>query len=506
MTFTQADVLQNWKLGRKALNFGLVLTVTLVVFTALSVQVIVWQQLVVSLNVTFKQLNNSQSIFCAGLAMGTVVFMPFAIKYGRRPVYIISTAIVFAMSVWSSRMDTLWELYLTNLIMGLAGATNEAIIGCTIADLFFVHQRATMNGIYLLTVVAGNFLTPMLAGVHATASGWRWVYYVLSIFTGFVFLAFIFLYEETKYIPLSEGQQSITVASSEVPSQTAIEREGGSMVTEPAKAEAEESLYQIDTGIQIDDTVPLASWKQRLSSTRPTDESLRELFYRPVLIMFRLPIVAFAAFQYSVALCWLVNIIVVLNMVFPYPPYNFTPAQVGYMCLGPFTGFMIGTLYGGPLTDKAIVWFAKRNHGYYEPEMRLYLLHLPCVLTAAGIIMFGVTTAKGMHWIVPAIGGAIYAAGGIAYGDNILTYVIDSHKLLAGEAFVTISFWRNLLIIVMAQIRIPWMIGMGLQNMFILSGFLSLALTFLYVPMIYLGKRTRRASAKWYYQMAENRI
>lgn len=87
-------------------------------------------------------------------------------------------------------------------------------------------------------------------------------------------------------------------------------------------------------------------------------------------------------------------------------------------------------------------------------------------------------------------------------------YVIVSADIvqIAGEAFVTISFWRNVLIIAMGQVRIKWMTGMGLQNMWILTGFLSLIVTGMYIPMIYLGKRTRHYSAKWYYKMSENRI
>jgi hypothetical protein len=34
-----------------------------------------------------------------------------------------------------------------------------------------------------------------------------------------------------------------------------------------------------------------------------------------------------------------------------------------------------------------ILYYAKRNRGYYEPEMRLYILHLPAIFMAGGLIM-----------------------------------------------------------------------------------------------------------------------
>ena len=140
---------------------------------SLSIQQIFWQQMIVDLHVTYNQLNQSMSVNYVGLAMGCVLFIPLAKKYGRRPVYIVSTALMLVTSFWTSRLESLTELYICNLFQGLAGATNEAIaeitvcglplelaIGCLsdvsqIADLFFVHHRGTMNGLYMIMVMIG---------------------------------------------------------------------------------------------------------------------------------------------------------------------------------------------------------------------------------------------------------------------------------------------------------------------------------------------------------------
>jgi MFS family permease len=84
------------------------------------------------MGVTYTQLNNATSDNYVGLAMGCVLFIPFANKYGRRPVYLASTAVMMATSFWSGEMTSLAELYITNLLQGLAGATNEAIVQITV--------------------------------------------------------------------------------------------------------------------------------------------------------------------------------------------------------------------------------------------------------------------------------------------------------------------------------------------------------------------------------------
>ena len=123
----------NWTTIRKAVNFTLVLAVSAVVFTALSIQIIFWQQMVIDLQVSYKQLNNSMCVNFVGLALGCVLFIPLAKKFGRRPVYLVSTAVMAAMAFWTAEIKGYHELYATNLFFGLAGATNEAIVQITVS-------------------------------------------------------------------------------------------------------------------------------------------------------------------------------------------------------------------------------------------------------------------------------------------------------------------------------------------------------------------------------------
>jgi MFS family permease len=87
----------------------------------------------VEMNVTYGQLNNAMSTNYAGLAVGCALFIPFTRKYGRRSTYILSFAVMAATSFWSARMESLVELYLTNLVQGLAGAINETVVEMTVS-------------------------------------------------------------------------------------------------------------------------------------------------------------------------------------------------------------------------------------------------------------------------------------------------------------------------------------------------------------------------------------
>lgn len=90
--------------------------------------------MVVDLNATYAQLNRAMSVNFVGLATGCVLFIPLAKKFGRRPVYLVSTAVMLAMAFWLSEITTIAELYVTNFFQGLAGATNETIVQITVSQ------------------------------------------------------------------------------------------------------------------------------------------------------------------------------------------------------------------------------------------------------------------------------------------------------------------------------------------------------------------------------------
>jgi MFS family permease len=87
--------------------------------------------------------------------MGCVIFIPLAKKFGRRPVYLVSTALMLVTSFWISKLESLAELYIANLLQGLAGATNESIVQITVCfplvECFGAHaSRSPISSSYII--------------------------------------------------------------------------------------------------------------------------------------------------------------------------------------------------------------------------------------------------------------------------------------------------------------------------------------------------------------------
>jgi len=108
-----------------------------------TVQTVFWQQISVDLDLTIPQLSNGNSVQLAGLATGCIFFVPFAVKYGRRPVYVVSIVVLAAVTWWTARMNSYTEVILTNLFTGLAGAVNETTVQMTVSfehTFFFIRS------------------------------------------------------------------------------------------------------------------------------------------------------------------------------------------------------------------------------------------------------------------------------------------------------------------------------------------------------------------------------
>lgn len=143
-------------------------------FTVLDIPIIAYGPVREELGFTFEQQNRAYAAATAGLAVGSIIFLPFAYKFGRRPVYLFSIIVLLGRSVWQARMKTLGDLFGSNVVSGLAGSIAETLCSVTLADLFFVHQRGSLANVFTITLNTGAFLSPVAAGYSASSQGWRW--------------------------------------------------------------------------------------------------------------------------------------------------------------------------------------------------------------------------------------------------------------------------------------------------------------------------------------------
>lgn len=324
------------------------------------------------------------------------MLIPFALKYGLRPIYVLSSAAQMAIMIWAARTMTGGDWWGVNALQCWVGSLAETMVQMTVADVFFVHQRGLMNSIYIWASNFGSSLAPVAAGFVTASQGWRWVWWWMAIFFGVVLIAFIFGFEESKFdwnaAVIVGVPPSLDVASTNSGAEGQADKH--QPAPDPEKAApadlspGEEPL----TSIQIDPSIPRKTYWQRLSFATTTPGPFI-LFarhaYQPFQILFTIPGVAYMSLVYAVLLAWSTVMSAALSTYMILPPYDFNSTQIGLMNLAPFIGNTLGSLLCGPLSDWTILRLAKRNHGIYEPEMRLWVFVPFIPFQVAGAFWFG---------------------------------------------------------------------------------------------------------------------
>jgi MFS family permease len=426
----------NWSTARKTLNFTLVSFFVLWTFVQLDIGFTAWGPMETQLGFSLDILNAGAAVNYGGLAIGCFFFIPLVHKYGRRPIYIFSVALQLASCIWQAEVQGVGGFITSNLISGLGGAISEIVVQITIADMFFVHQHATMNGWFVIFQSAGAFLGPVASGYIVDSQGWRWIWWWCVIFFGITLVCVIFLFEESKFVPVLTGES--------VPPQVTATEPADSKdksASNDKNATPEVVASRIATNIQIQ---PKTYW-QRMAWVTPTSESLRPHFYIPIVTLFTFPAVTYAAVTYGSTLAWFAIMTSLQASYMLEPPYNFDAIGVGLMNIAPFVGAILGFPCGGWLSDKSILWLSKKNRGIYEPEMRLWLALPLAVLGPVSILMFGLGLAyvcfvsrlvaltltnvrQGVHWSLLAVGFGVYGFTLASLSGISLSYLMDCYQ------------------------------------------------------------------------------
>jgi hypothetical protein len=209
-----------------------------------------------------------------------------------------------------------------------------------------------------------------------------------------------------------------------------------------------------------------------------------KIAFRPVPLFFY-PAICWGTLCYGTSITWVGVFGVTLAQVFGGPQYNFTAGQVGLIGLSSWIFSVIANLGGGPLCDWIVKILTRRNRGTYEPEFRLVLIIPGLIIGSIGYFGFGWSIENGAHWIVPVVFYGLAGMGAVFLAIPVYTYVVDSHRALAPEAFVTvlpgvfhltkINFFKDTLTFGFTFFVNNWIVNSGVKEVFIIIGGINIA-------------------------------
>lgn len=438
-------------------------------------------EIAAALNITVSTLSQATAWVILLIGISLFIFNPLAKKIGRRPVYVISSIIMLTGSIWGALAKDYNSFLGSRMWSGLGMAPYEVLVQCTIADIYFVHERATRIALWNMFLLCGISGGALIAGYIIQDQGWQWTLIWCAIIFGALLPLVILFVPETAYRRRSYEQ---LLAAKSTPNRD----EKSDSLKKEVHSEQEENVENVETGVVTERKQSFVH-SLRLWGGVYTDTPLWKIFLRPMVVFFY-PGVLWGFLLYGITLSWIVVFSVVNAVIFTAPPYNFSVSQTGLISLSPFILTFIGEVISGPLNDWVCMYLAKKNHGIYLPEFRLPPILISALIGIVGFFGFGATVHYQTHWTGPVLCFGLANMSLAISNASVFGYIIDAHKELSEEAFVAINA-RNLLTFGLTYFVNDWLAKDGVLAVFNVLGAIFVIVNALTIPLWIFGQRMR---------------
>lgn len=392
------------------------------------------------------------SLFVLGFAASPIVYAPLSEIYGRRGVLVISS---FGFTLFHFAIATakdLQTIMICRFFAGLIGAAPMAVVPAAFADMFDTNTRGKSICLFALGVFVGPILAPVIGSYIVQHTTWRWLEYVIGMFSAAIFVTVLLFFKETHH-------PTILVHKARM-----MRKKTNNWGIHAAHESVEMSIKEI-----VQKTI-----------ARP----IVMLCTEPVLLI----VTIYNSFVYGI-----------LYLLLEAYPIVFVEGY-GFLTNGelPYIALIIGMFLCGGLIWYFEVDYLKRvkKHGGLVPEARLIPMVFAGIVFPIGILWFCWTGnyPHKIHFMVPTVAGAFIGFGLIGIFLPCLNYIIESYLLLAASAVAANTFLRSAFGACFPLFAGYMFEGMGTGWAGLLLGLFAAAM--IPVPLILLkyGKRIRQKS------------
>ncbi|KAL7267213.1 hypothetical protein RUND412_010208 [Rhizina undulata] len=343
------------------------------------------------------------SIFLVGYAIGPLVFAPLSEMFGRVKVMQTSILALFIFNIACAVAKNTGQMIAFRLLAGIAGSAPLALGAGVLSDIWNSVELARAMGLFAMGPLLGPVTAPIISGFIVENTSWRWVFWVLTIVTGITAaIGFLFFRDETYAVVI-------------------LNRRAARLRKETGNPNLH-TIFEVNRSIKDSFKIALV---------RP----LKMLVLNPVLMSLGL----FMAFTYGFLYLMFVTFPLLFEGV-----YHETIGIAGLNYLGPGIGFVIGLVVFMPLLQKSYLKLTAANNGVPEPEYRLPILFIGGILIPIGLLWYGWSAEKRLHWIMPLLGTVFFSAGLISVFTSVQTYLIDMSPRYAASAVSAATVFRSL--------------------------------------------------------------
>eukprot|EP00877_Chromochloris_zofingiensis_P005829 jgi/Chrzof1/15247/UNPLg00640.t1 len=330
----------------------------------------------------------SVSIYMVTSGVFSLFWGPCADRFGRRIAYFASSLLFVAVTVVCIVAPTITVLIIFRALQGAAVAAFFSVGQGAIADVFPPEVRGMASGIFLVPLLVGPILGPLIGGGLSQAFGWRSTFVALVIAGGLAFVLILACYREThQYVVL---QRHVAAHSN-------------------AAADSMDAKVLITEAPTIQKPVFMAPWV-------------------PLKLLVEADVAPHALV--AMVVCGsMFSSLTELPVALAAPPYSLSEGIIGVCYLPSGIAGFLGSIAGGRLSDLA----ASRYPAV--PEARLIPATI-CVIILApiGFLTYGWTFHYGTQLAVPLIAHAIIGVNCSVPLPGIFSYLSSKKQSEAAAA------------------------------------------------------------------------
>ena len=346
----------------------------------------------------------AMSVFILGFAVGPLFIGPMSELFGRRIVLQISNLFYFVFNLACGFSTNPGQLIAFRFLSGLGGSAPLGIGGGVLGDLWMPMERGRAMALYSLMPLLGPAIGPIAGGFIAQYSNWRWVFYATCIAAIIIQIMGFFLLHETYAAEI-------------------LRRKKVKLIKQTGNKDLHTEFE---------------------TPNRKLSKHLSAAFERPFRLLLTQPIVQILALYIGYVYGVMYLVLASFPRLWAGPPYNqsISIGGLNYISLG--IGFFIGTQIAAISADRIYKRLKAKNDGVGRSEFRVPLMVPGSMLVPIGLFIYGWSAQAGLHWIVPNIGTAIFAAGNQMVFQCCQTYIVDAYTRYAASAIAATTVLRSL--------------------------------------------------------------
>lgn len=375
-------------------------------------------------------------IMLAGCVAGPVLFAPLSEIYGRKFAVFAPSLVYGILTILTAIVTTMWAVVILRFFAGVFAAGPIVVAAGAIADIWQPKKRVLAIFIYVLNIVIGSSVSPVVgAALTCTGSnGWRWTFCISGLLSVIDSIISAFALSEC-YLPVIEQRKA-----------RSCRLKSGNWAIHAKNDEWALELHDI---LKVHITRPLL------------------FLFTPVLSFVSL----YAAFVYGVTFLLIGNVGELFKEVHHFGPIT---SQL------PLLSFIGGYLIGGMFDVMNVRRYSDatvNNESQPKPEVFLGATMVLGWTMPAGCFIYGWTMYSHVHWIGGVIGLGVFAAGFAVVFQGCLVYSINAFNRYSASVVATNVIVRSIFAAVFPLFGSQMYRGLNPRWASSLLGFISVALT-----------------------------